>query len=274
MHPAFREVVIRRIALFVALLLVVGGEVRAQSPEHQACEQGDAEACWVIGDRHYEAGQEHDDPEEIALALTYLEKACDLGKGLACNSAGYVHDAGLGGVREDHVLAQKFYRKACDAGNETGCENSALMRAYGAIYPPDEEPDKLDLSKCERGNPRSCYAAAVALLGREPLDEFAEKAATYLEKACRGGHGQACVELAYLHKEGLGVAYDLALVQMYREKACAAGNFVGCHCLAWDHMKGKDGAPEDEKQSQMYFRKACDLGWSNACDMIKEPIEP
>lgn len=257
--------------IFVLLMAIVAGlDARAQSPEHQACDQGDAEACATIGERHYDVGKEQDDPDEVTRSLPYFEKACDLGKGLACSRLGYVYATGLGDTEEDYPLSQKYYQMACDLGRNAGCMNFSMKRSLGHIYPPSgEDPDKLTLSKCEKGNPDSCYEVAAAYLGREPLHEFAAKAAPYLEQSCRGGHGQACVELAYLHKEGLGVAYDLDLVQLYREKSCAAGNVAGCNCLGWDHRKGKEGAPKDEHQSQMYFKKACDLGWDSACDRVE-----
>lgn len=255
----------------LAVLVVACVGAYAQDPEQQACEQGDVEACSAIANRHYDAGQDEDDPEEFALAVPYLKKACELGDGLSCNRMGIIYDEGFGNVEEDNALGQLYYQKACDAGNSYGCNNSAYKRSLGYIYPPGEQgPSKLAVSKCGRGNPRSCYEVAVAYLGREPLDEFAEKAAPYLEKACRGGDGQACVELAHLHVEGLGVAYDLALVQMYREKSCAAGSFVGCFHLGYDYQSGSEGAPKDGKQSQMYFQKACDLGWTPACGKIED----
>jgi TPR repeat protein len=65
------------------------------------------------------------------------------------------------------------------------------------------------------------------LEGREvPKDE--RRAAALWEKACTGGHAEACFNLGVLYKQGLGVAKDESRAAIRFDKACQAGISEAC----------------------------------------------
>jgi len=54
----------------------------------------------------------------------YLEKACALGDGEACNTMGAYYDVGAFGILpENKTQAKAYFYKACKLGYKIGCKN-------------------------------------------------------------------------------------------------------------------------------------------------------
>lgn len=84
-----------------------------------------------------------------------LTKACDRGKGSACNTLGYAIENGLGGLKRDSAEALVRYQRSCNLG--LGCQN------VGGVYEHGRGTKK-DLKKaadaytagCKLGDDDSC----------------------------------------------------------------------------------------------------------------------
>ena len=80
------------------------------------CERDEARACQLLGSLYsaelIEGGRKK--------ALTYYDKACDLGVIFTCSELGFWYGQGIG-VRIDFKKAMEYYGKACDLGHEFGC---------------------------------------------------------------------------------------------------------------------------------------------------------
>lgn len=91
----------------------------------KACEAGDAERCFDLGERYYLAdpGDRHSNPFYIhdnAEAAWFFRLACAGGVSDSCFRLGQMHQKGIG-VEKSLSEAARFYREACEAGSKYSC---------------------------------------------------------------------------------------------------------------------------------------------------------
>jgi TPR repeat protein len=63
---------------------------------------------------------------------------------------------------------------------------------------------------------------------------------------------------------GSGVEADPAKAATFLDRACAGGDGEGCNDLAVAYEKGT-GVTRDRRRSVELFKKACELGFQGAC---------
>ena len=178
----------------------------------RACEASPphAEACEELGRLRYLHG-------EFVTARQALERACGLGRGGACVSAGRLHKLGQGGSR-DVARAEALSARACGLGALEGCRVQAeLLR----VAQPKRAVEVLR-GACEAGSAASCHDAALA------LDARPGEAAGLRLRACELGLAVACLELA----EGMDGWLDPTRVAGFRLRACALGLQRACGVAA------------------------------------------
>ncbi|WP_457606820.1 tetratricopeptide repeat protein [Nitratifractor sp.] len=93
--------------------------------DRSACGAGDAAACESLGVRYITGDGVRLDGH---MALRYLEKACGMGRGTACNGAAFIYADAEGGVRQDYTKAMSYWSRACRLGDPTGCANYQLAQ--------------------------------------------------------------------------------------------------------------------------------------------------
>jgi hypothetical protein len=164
----------------------------AASVYRQACNDGDTDACTIVG-RMLARGQGI--PEDHAQAAAVWRKGCEAGAMDSCSGLGVQYLRGLG-VAKDVGKAVELYRKACEGGSMTGCNNLGMLHVKGLGVAKDPN-----------------------------------KAAQLWRKACEGGSMSGCSNLGMLHAKGLGVAKDRARAVVLYRKACDGGNREGCKRL-------------------------------------------
>ena len=110
-------------------------------------------------------------------------------------------------------------------------------------------------------------ACAVSPTGRRTLSLVSEDsaiAASYLTRACQGGHFGACSTLGALYMDGDGVPKDEATAAAYLTKACDADVPAACAGLALLIEEGR-GVPKNEARAVALYTKSCDgkvaAGW-------------
>jgi TPR repeat protein len=83
--------------------------------------------------------------------------------------------------------------------------------------------------ECDHGRVASCTSVGLQMaFGTFGRTKDEKGAVPFLDKACLGGDGQGCHELAVMFENGRGVARDPARAKELHEKACAAGAKASC----------------------------------------------
>jgi TPR repeat protein len=181
-------------------------------------------------------------PQDHAAAAALFEKGCRGGDAVACQLHGDAHYLGYGSPK-DVKAAEKSYRKACGMELHSACTKLAdLLRVSGAPAKADE----LYKKACAADEKNACAALALEkgcdtrdacldlsdlcsdyLAGYEVLAE-PSLARAPCEKACAGGVGEACDNLADMYQEGSGVPRDAIQAAALRKRACSLGDRDAC----------------------------------------------
>jgi serine/threonine-protein kinase len=88
------------------------------------------------------------------------------------------------------------------------------------------------------------------------------QARTFFSQACNSGEMKACNYLGYMYAQGQGGARDQGKAQEVYQKACEQSNFSSCASLG---SLFQDTGNSDE--ARKYFKKACDGGLTEACNL-------
>ncbi|MGV8953071.1 MAG: caspase family protein [Cypionkella sp.] len=134
-----------------------------------------------------------------ALAIDPAKKACDLGAGMGCTIWGNVLAKGEASPQTDLAIVDA-YQRGCDLKSGNGC--AALGMAYhrGSFGVPQIEAKAKDLLQSGCNMPNA--AEACQMLASYATEEMKGDPAgpdLYVDaaiKACDGGYGDRCVELA------------------------------------------------------------------------------
>lgn len=165
------------------------------------------------------------------------EKACGPTNTAACTFAAERFFDGKDGWTLDHAKSLKLAKRACDAKDAFGCSLLGLhyQDGLGTAYAP-----------------KSAIAA--------------------YEKACKGGAGVGCYNLASMYLGAHGVTLDRAKGEAYQkearthwEAACKGSQPRWCTNLAF--LEAPDTkAPADAQERALAFNKrACDAGVTVGC---------
>jgi uncharacterized protein len=169
----------------------------------KACEGGDTSACQLLGDANY-AGIGI--PRDLKAAQAAFERACSLALFSSCTKL-----ADLFRVQHDTARAGEQYKKACATGEKDACTALDLDKPCAGH---DGCLDVADLC--------SDYLAGYEVLAEPSL------ARGPCEKACQGGVGEACDNLADMYQEGYGAPRDTAQAATLRRRACDLGDRDAC----------------------------------------------
>jgi len=203
----------------------------------EACNEGNGRACSGLG---HQALVRRD----LDGALRQFDRGCRLGYTRACFYAG----RSLARSGRDDTAYINF-RRACSGGDNRGClaAGSYLIGGVGPIKNPEEGAKLQERglaalgTDCKKDVNDSCEVLGDFYAGRygkgTPKGELA---AEHYEKACGGGQGDACWDVALIYDTGLG------------------------------------GAKKDPAKATKYFGIACDKGNNNACAKVgkKAPSGP
>lgn len=202
-----------------------------------ACAGGEARACGDAAALHA-AGI--GTPEDAARALELNEKACSLGRGVACELAGFQAKA-----RQDTELARDLLTKACELDVSSACEGAAELT--------DDHEAKVALFKrraarygelCEAGHVHACWVAAN----------------TFVDKA------------SFLPRDGEQALVFKKREMELREKGCNQGAAAECVSLALTLQMGKL-VKRDPVKAQSLMARACDLGDGSACETKRQALD-
>jgi len=240
------------------------------------------------------------DDKQRAAFSRFLDSACHLGSGGACNALGVRYGDG-NGLDKNLDRARALLSLGCSAGEGMACINEAF---YGAST---SEQLKLARRGCELKSAFSCAWYGKWLLDSHSLDDH-PKAVKNLEFACDEASGFGCWQLGDAYAQGTGVARDEQKSRELYTRACnlrfatgciALGNQLaeatgkdtnlklalkayevgckldpksGCYVLGYAYARGY-GGEKDMKTARVHWATACDAGHAEACRALAEATE-
>lgn len=181
-------------------------------------------------------------PQDAAGAVVFLEKGCAGEDGAACELLGDARHAGAGTPR-DLAAAQAAFERGCALLHFSSCTKLAdLLR----VQRQPQRATELYRKACAGEERDACTVLElpVPCEGRDACLDAADLCADYLagydvlaepslarspcEKACAGGVGEACDNLADMFQEGLGVPRSRSHATALRKRACELGDRDAC----------------------------------------------
>ena len=180
--------------------------------------------------------------QDPAAAAVLFDKACVGGDASACQLLGDTRYAGMG-VARDLKGAQAAFQRAC------GLQLFSSCTKLGDLFRVQREPERAAeqyRKACASEEKDACIALRLEkpCAGREACLDFADLCSDYLagydvlaepqlarapcEKACTGGVGEACDNLADMYQDGSGVPRDEGQATALRKRACSLGDRDAC----------------------------------------------
>jgi serine/threonine protein kinase len=90
------------------------------------------------------------------------------------------------------------------------------------------------------------------------------EARTFFAQACDAGDARACNYLGYLYAQGLGGTRDDEKARSIYQSACEQGNLASCASLGSLYQDGGNNG-----EARKYFKKACDGGLAEGCTLLR-----
>lgn len=281
-------------------------------------------------EKYNQASEELQGKGDPKHAVQLLEEACTAKHGSSCTLLGFLYARGRAKVVRDDVKAMEFFVKgcsnddlegcfnigdlgvrtaeypaarvafsrACQLGSGVGCARGADLIERGIGGPADATAARtmfekaLALLKCpEDGN--ACYVLGILHEGGKGTPKDPPRAVAAYKNGCNSGSGDACVRLAHVLDEGIGVAKDVDGANDALDKACTRydngdacqkiGERLGiaktrlphafelakrgceldpkyCGTLAEFYRLGFGIAAADQAEATRYYKTACEAG--------------
>lgn len=193
----------------------------------KACELGDVDGCWFLGDMYAE-NQGFD--KNTTMAIRYWDKGCglygkdssrELESALVCLRLAQGHYKGNKkyGIKKDFAKAKTYYERLC--GFDDGIFRLDACVVLGTMYYEGKGTKK---------------------------DFF--KAFELFETFCGEDSGEACLNLANMYDKGEGIRQNLILAKKYYGKACDLKVQKGCASYKRLNEKGIEDIKEDAKDTE------------------------
>lgn len=257
----------------------------AQDCEHQ-CKQGHVKSCTALGRIHLNGiGKAKKD---VVKAVEVLQIACEGGESdpKACMLLAHTYAYGHNALPRDMVKSAGLVRRAswrfqrdCGDGDGEACTLAGQL-ARDARFGHDLESAKaLFEQACSAGNAEGCdHVASVMMeslgprsLSAETLQDLRNRQLPYLTRACNGGHGPACYELASakdpeaLRTSTVSDPEQIACLQ----RACDSDFTLACAALA---SSLASSAPEVGRRAYERWKsvseKRCNAGEEADCAQL------
>jgi TPR repeat protein len=227
----------------------------------QRCVEGNARACGRLGKLYYRGVGLQPSAERAARLFRV---ACQGGESDACSRFGSLLAAGSG-IEKDAGEAYRYFDKACAMGSARGCMHQGLSLMKGVDTKQDVRRGlQLVEASCQRGLAIACVSLARAQL-KSGNDELMSQGQVNMDMGCQRGSAIGCALLAVsFGKNGTGSLSEKETVALY-ERACVGGVGWACVNVAVMHDVG-DGVPRDPPKAKAFFRRGCELGEKKACE--------
>lgn len=203
------------------------------------------------------------DPEHAAQALSWAERARQLGDPAGTNLLYLIHGNGYG-VPVDMAKAVGFLKEAAEKGDPGAQLNYALTAFSGSPEIPRDRDLAarylIPLSQRQPPLPAAQYYLGLLRYSGEGGQKKDEKAGMALiEQAAEGGHGEAQQDTGRNYEFGWTVDPDLAKAIAWYEKAAAQSEGWSLWRMGMTYVNG-EGHEADSKKAVEFFRQSADVG--------------
>ena len=134
-----------------------------------------------------------------------------------------------------------------------------------------------DQSECDAGKAAACMRLAAAYDSGLGVPASDERSQALFDRACQLADYEGCVSLGVQldARSSTNPEGPKRAVELYRS-ACEHDVASGCLFLGYTYSGngGHIGAPPDAKLAQSNFKKACDLGSTEACSELSKGSAP
>ena len=223
-------------------------------------------------------------PQDFLKAKEYGEKGAAKGDIQCIDLLGVIYYNGLPAVPQDFAKAKEYFEESMKKGSRKGIVNLAVMYESGTSATPKNEMKAMKyLEKADSlGDADAAYNLGV-IYSSKPSANYKDytKAKQFYEKAARQGHKSAIFNLGVMYRDGTGATpQNYFKAKEYFELATTKGdsfyatNNIGImgalDNLGAMYKTGTPATPKDLSKAKDYYEKACNLGFSQACDNLKE----
>ncbi|AEI62186.1 protease Do [Corallococcus macrosporus] len=228
----------------------------------QQCDVAQSRPCLRLGRLHLEASRH-------AEALAAFTRSCSLGNLNGCIELGLASQS-MGSRRGSIAWpdeSEERLRKVCQASSQ----HPDSRRACWALRPESYDTALSSAVRlCASSRVQCTELGHLYLAGSWNPQRFGTSAAKAFSMGCETGDAQACLSLARLQLEGVGVPRNIRVAMNTFEKHCQQGRYLGCEDLARMHATGL-GVPKNLAESRRLMREICRTGVSRSphCEFVR-----
>lgn len=206
------------------------------------------------------------------------QKLCSHGSGWACffmaRHKGLAKD-----TQTQHIQRQKWLRKGCQHQHAMSCYTLGYEAQIHLSFPAVQASIWLNRS-CMLGEPLGCLALGRLFLIGQPIPQNRVAAYFYLHRACTHGSVQACsytplrdASKRAIQQQNLSAQWRNFFQRWVdaRMRACHRDQPIDCFVLGLYFAHKASRAPRRSTyQASHWIQKACSLGWTQACQRLKQ----
>jgi hypothetical protein len=150
----------------------------------------------------------------------------------------------------------------------TAADGSEGLATHTPSVPSDEA--SIDLAACERGDSAACYRMSERLHGGDGVARDNPRSVAFVRLACDQENARACYDLGVRHILGEYVVQDFNEALRWIMHSCDLDSGVACYFAA-TLMRDGVGIPSELDASDLLMRRACGLGYLDACAEAGSP---
>jgi TPR repeat protein len=262
------------VALIVGLawagdaLAQVDAGATAAAALHRECLEGNLPRCAALGMQYREG---RGVTRDLAKSALYFLRACAEAppNNPFCREAGF----GMGlaedspGGRSDLAAAFAALAQSCTSGALHDCNVYGMVQLLGmtsAVVQSAERAAAMLSRACAGGIGAACGNLADAYLSGGDVDKDVKKAADLYAKACDQGFASGCTAVGTLIHVDKAIPGDAASAFPHFRKGCDGGDSTGCVAAGHFYANG-EGVEKDMVAAARAFKKACDLRDVRGC---------
>ena len=146
-----------------------------------------------------------------------------------------------------------------------------MIVPFTLLYSAQYEDNK---RLCDEGNMVGCFNMGVMYMnGIRGAMKDEKKAYEYFTIACNGGDIDGCFNAGKYYEDGIDVKKDFLKAVEFYTKACKGNEAYACMILGNFYRDGKGVIETDSTKAANYYKKVCELGYSEGCkefEMLKK----
>lgn len=240
---------------------------RAYTYFNKGCNAKNGYSCLYLGDMYKEGNGVKQDlkkrDEYYEQAIEIFFQACKDNVSTGCRGLGESYM--LGYIEDPHQETAVYLSKSCNNNDYKSC----VLLGDFYYYKADNKSEafKYYQSACDNHNPQGCIKL-LDLYNRDKTQQLKNKASVLFkaDKMCKSGASNMCFFLGDMYRNYSRISrinheksFD------YMRYSCDFNHSYGCKVLGDMYSTGF-GVEESDGSAKLYYYKACQLGFSAACN--------